>query len=92
MPAGLTFAEPLHEPLQVGEILEITAVGWSKRTFSVAFAVHPFALVTVTVYVIVDVGKAVTLDAVVELKPDAGVHDHEVAPAVVGLSNTPEVP
>jgi hypothetical protein len=50
-------------------------------------AVHPFAPVTVTVYVVVAVGVATGFDIVVELNPVAGDHEYvfpatEVAPIV----------
>ena len=44
-------------------------------TVTCAVAVHPLLFVPVTIYVVVEVGDAVTGEPVVALSPVAGVHE-----------------
>jgi hypothetical protein len=62
-------------PIQAtaGTLLTVTAVGVGFTVIATVFvAVHPSALVPVTVYVLVDVGLAVTVSPVAADKPVAG--------------------
>jgi hypothetical protein len=56
-----------------GTLANVIAVGVGFTVIATVFvAVHPAALVPVTVYVLVDVGLAVTVSPVVADKPVAG--------------------
>ena len=59
-------------------------------TVTCAVAVHPAAEVPVTVYVVVDVGLAVTVDAVVLLKPEEGLQLYVFAPPAVNVVDCPK--
>jgi hypothetical protein len=54
-----------------------------------AVAVHPLLEVPVTVYVVVEVGEAVTDEPVVLLSPVAGLHVYEFAPDAVSVVECP---
>ena len=63
------------EPAQIGELLPAVGVGNEFTvTVTVAVLVQPAAVVPVTVYVIVEVGLAVTVAPVVDDKLVAGLH------------------
>ena len=63
------------EPAQTGELLPAVGVGNAFTvTVTVPVLVQPAAVVPVTVYVIVEVGSAVTVAPVVDDKPVAGLH------------------
>jgi hypothetical protein len=63
------------EPAQIGELLPAVGVGNAFTvTVTVPVLVQPAAVVPVTVYVIVEVGLAVTVAPVVDDKPVAGLH------------------
>ena len=47
---------------------------------------HPFTSVPVTVYVVVEVGLAVTVEPVVELSPVAGDQMYVTAPLAVSVA------
>src|SRR5262245_48352313 len=58
-------------------------------TVEVALFVQPLALVTVTVYVVVDVGLAVGLLIPALLNPVAGVHEYVVPPVALSWAVAP---
>lgn len=63
------------EPAHTGELLPAVGVGNEFTvTVTVAVLVQPAAVVPVTVYVIVEVGLAVTVAPVVDDKPVPGLH------------------
>ena len=57
-------------------------------TVTCVVAVHPFK-VPVTVYVVVEVGDAVTVEPVVLLSPVAGDQEYVVAPLAVSIADCP---
>lgn len=61
-------------PLQIAVLGETVIATVLTVTVICAVAVHPLLPVPVTVYVVVDVGEAVTDDPVVLLNPVAGLH------------------
>ena len=69
-----------------------SAVGAVVFTFTVTVdvAVHPLLPVTITVYVVVDVGLAVGCASVVELNPVAGNHAY-VLPTIAAVPIAPLV-
>lgn len=77
------------EPLQIAVFGETVRVMVLTVTVPWAVAVHPFASVPVTVYVMVEVGLAVTEEPVVALNPVAGVHVYELAPLAVSVVDCP---
>ncbi len=58
----------------VGCAATALTLGFSKVTVTVLLAVHPLASVVVTVYVVVEVGLAVGLCTMLELRLAEGLH------------------
>ena len=68
----------------------LTVGGTFTITVTVADALHPAALVPITVYVVVVVGLAVTVAPVVALNPVAGDQPYVIPPEAV--NETPVLP
>jgi hypothetical protein len=68
----------------------IVASGWfTTFTVTVSVSTQPFALVPVTVYVVVTSGDATTVAALVVLKPAAGLQTYVVAPVAISVVLAP---
>jgi hypothetical protein len=52
----------------------VKVIDEDKEIVAVATELHPFTSVPVTVYTVVALGLAFTLDPLVEDRPDAGAH------------------
>jgi hypothetical protein len=76
-------------PLQI--VAGVTVITGSTFTVTVTCvdAVHPFPSVPVTVYVMVEVGLAVTEEPVVALSAVAGLHVYVLAPLAVSAVDCP---
>ena len=70
----------------LGETVTITVV---TETVPCPVAVQPLLSVPVTVYVMVDVGFAVTDEPVVALNDVAGLHEYVLAPFAVSVVDCP---
>ena len=65
---------PGHTDAGVAPVL-VKVIDEDKEIVAVATELHPFTSVPVTVYTVVALGLAFTLDPLVEDRPDAGAHE-----------------
>ena len=88
IPLAVKVAE---EPKQIAaELTVVVLVEVLTVTIEVAVLVQPFKSVPVTVYVIVLVGLAVTLEPVTVFKFVAGDHVYVLAPKAFNIVDVPE--
>jgi hypothetical protein len=94
VPAGVVYkgdnVTQVPEQILIKLLGNIT-VGFSFTvTTAVAVPVHPLEVVPVTVYVVVEVGVATTVDPVVVFNPVLGAELYVFAPLAVSVAEFPE--
>jgi hypothetical protein len=87
-PFAVRETEPPAQMAGADAVMETVGVAFTS-TKAVALAVHPFASVPITVYVVGFVGLAVTDAPVVVLRPVFGVHVYVAAPLAVKMPDAP---